>query len=507
MTDAAWSGRRVTVMGLGLFGGGAGAARWALARGAEVTVTDLRDAEILRESVEALERAPGAERLRFALGGHVESDFADADVVVANPGVRPDARWLRGARDGGAVVTTATRLLLESLRARVVAITGTNGKSSTARFTRDLVAASLPESARVELGGNIGGSLLDRADDLGPGDAVVLELSSYQLEHLAATASARPAARADVVAITNVGVDHLDRHGTLDAYRDAKLSILDLLGGAGGTAIVPAGDLEARANARLGRPCIAHGAGGDVALDADGRVIGDARSAAPMVLGNAAELGVPGAFQRKNLAVALAVVRALGRTLDDLDLDRAGAAIADLSGLPHRLESLGVFHLPRAGRAVEIVDNGVSTTPESTLVALDAVTAEHPKGAGGLLVAGGRAKAGQDAAALTSRITEAGWTLVPFGDAAEDLAVRARASGAGVVGGGPDGWPRTVEEAADAALRAAERSDVPVVLFSPACASFDGYPNFEARARAFRGAIRGYAERHAAGRNGPDRTN
>jgi len=487
------AGRNVTVMGLGLFGGGTGAARWALRQGAIVTVTDLRSADVLADSAASLRAEPGAERLSFALGSHGEREFRDADLVIVNPAVPPASPWLRIAREAGTEITTATALLLERLRCRVVAITGTHGKSSTARFACDLIRAASPPASRVLLGGNIGGSLLDETIALGPGDVVVLELSSYQLEHLANLESALTV---DVAAITNIGVDHLERHGSLEAYRGAKLALLDLVP-SGGTAILPFRGVDRESVERVGRTHLTHGAGGDIAVGTDDVVRLAAPPRATVALGDASALQVPGTFQRDNLAVALAAAHALG-----LDPGRLARAVPTLRGLPHRMESLGTFEIPRAQRQVEVVDNGVSTTPESTLAVVAALSAEA-RGAGArILVAGGQAKRGVDDASLAERLAQDGWTLVPFGAAAERLATAGRAAGAKVVGLDDGEWPGSAEEAAAVAFHVAGQAPLesgdpagapedplPIVLFSPACASFDRYPNFEARAMAFRGAV------------------
>ncbi|MEM8713396.1 MAG: hypothetical protein AAGG01_20820 [Planctomycetota bacterium] len=187
LRETSWAHKRVTIMGLGLFGGGLGAAAFALRLGAEVTVTDLRDADALGSSLEELARLPRGDSVRLVLGRHDESDFRGADIVIVNPAVPPSAPMLRIAQEHCVRVTTATELLLGGLDCRVVGITGTHGKSSTAKFTADLIDAATEPDVRVVLGGNIGGSLLAKLEVLSTRDVVVLEISSYQLEHLSAS--------------------------------------------------------------------------------------------------------------------------------------------------------------------------------------------------------------------------------------------------------------------------------------------------------------------------------
>ena len=125
-------GRRATIIGLGHFGGGVATARWLARQGAEVTVTDRADEQTLADSLAALCGEPIA---RFHLGGHREADFRRADLVVVNPAVRPGIRFLEIARDSGACLTSEIELLLDACPARIVGVTGSNGKSTTAAMT------------------------------------------------------------------------------------------------------------------------------------------------------------------------------------------------------------------------------------------------------------------------------------------------------------------------------------------------------------------------------------
>ena len=463
------AGLRVTVMGLGLFGGGAGAARWALRQGARVTVTDQKSREALSSAAQELEDVRSPHPVHLALGGHRKEDFEQTDVLIVNPAVPPTSPWIQLARSSGVRVTTATALLLEHNPARVVAITGTHGKSSTASFARDLIASALDSSGRCLLGGNIGGSLLEHLDDLSERDVLVLELSSYQLEHLPQDVKRT----VDVAAITNIGVDHLERHGTAVRYRDTKLQLMNLVR-EGGVSVVPHGELAELARQQTVERLVTHGAVGDFRLD--GAEAFDHTGKTAVQVADTSALCVPGEFQRANLLVAMAAGLQLGLRAEDL---RRG--IPDLRGLSHRMESLGRFRA--GGGSVEVIDNGVSTTPESTLSAVESV----PSAGRSILVAGGQAKRGVSLEPLARSLAASGdWIMVPFGAAAAELARAARQAGAAV-----DSGPECAS-AEDAALRAmaiAEREGAQTVLFSPACASFDRYANFKERAMAFRGVL------------------
>lgn len=442
-------GLPVTVMGLGLFGGGVESARWLAARGARVTVTDLRDARTLAESIEALRGVD----VRYVLGGHAERDFTCAHTVVANPAVAPGHPLLCAARAAGARVTSETALFLESCRARLVLVTGTQGKSSTAHAAHALIAAS---GLSAHLGGNIGRSLLGALERLTPHDVVVLELSSYQLEGLPPPGELRPHTAA--VGVVNVLADHLERHGSVEAYEAAKRRILELAGD--DTWIVLAGE-----DARVSRwepprgRLLRYGLGErfELGLREGHFVHGD------VPLGRAEDVGLPGNFQRSNVLCALGLALAVGARPAAL-----AGALRGLTGLEHRLQELGV----RGGHRV--IDNGVSTTPDSTLSAVLALDAPL------CLLVGGQAKTlslDELAARARGRVRR----VVTFGASAAALAQPFLAQGIPA---------QARAELADAVARAfASMGPDEALLFSPAAASFDAYRNFRDRALAFRAAL------------------
>jgi UDP-N-acetylmuramoylalanine--D-glutamate ligase len=440
-------------MGLGSFGGGAGAARFLCRAGARVTVTDLRSEEELGAGLAELRDLP----VRLVLGEHRDEDFRAADLVVANPAVPPDEARLVLAREAGARVVSAVQLFLERTRARVAGITGTQGKSSATSMTAQLLERA---GLRPRLGGNIGGSLLPEIEAIGEDEVAVLELSSYQLEALRDDGDL--AGRAAVVGITNVLADHLERHGTPEAYARAKARVLELVD-EGGTAFVPASaplgpltDPAALGSCR-GR-IVRFGPGAELRIE-DGRFrLGDEE------LGRVADLRLPGGFQAANALLALGLARALGA-----EPERLAAAVPELVGLPHRLEDLGVV------RGRRVWDNGVSTTPDSTVAALEALDTRC------VLLCGGKAKRGLPLAPLVRAALDRVELAIAFGGAGPELAAALREGGVPVRVAG------TLGEALEATFEDPGR-EAPV-LFSPACASFDAYPNFLARAREFRAAI------------------
>ena len=476
LRGAPLAGRRVTVLGLGLLGGGVEVVRALVGSGAEVTASDRRGERDLAPTLAALRGLD----VRFQLGGHSVEQLARAEVVVANPAVPPSSPALAAARASGAAVTSEVELFLENTRGRVIAITGTQGKSSTAHLLAQLLEACAPRPfSKVHLGGNIGRALIGSVAAIGPDDAVVLELSSYQLEALPPDRSASHLARRVVAGcVTNVLADHLERHGSAEAYAAAKRRLLELLP-AEAPLVVPRED-ERIAEWNLGTREVRR-----FTLDSGSAGSGPARSGGAregaagelrvergrflwrdVELGRVRDLKLPGRFQRANALAALGLAHALGASPE-----ACAAALGECRGLPHRLEELGLF----AGHRV--FDNGVSTTPDSTAAALEALTE-----AGGrvTLLVGGQAKELSfaplvEAAALRVR------TALTFGASGARLARLLRAGGLEVI------ECADLEQAVRAAF--ADMPEGETLLFSPACASFDAYLNFSDRAAAFRAAL------------------
>jgi len=311
-------GVRATVMGLGRFGGGGGAARWLAARGAQVVVTDRQDASRLAGPLGELAADVDAGRITLRLGGHDERDFTGADLVVVNPAVPHPWRQplLAAARAAGARLTTEIRLAIDQLdRRRVIGVTGSAGKSTTAAMIHHVLAAT---GRRAHLGGNIGGSLLGAP--IGADDVVVLELSSAMLYWLgeAAVAGGHAPWSPHVAVLTNVTPNHLDWHETEEHYRRCKGAIF---------AAQVRGD---------------HG------------LHGGAVPSPPI------PLHLPGAHNLANARLAVAAVARVGVAEAE-----ATAALSSFRGLPHRLELVA----DRGG--VLCYNDSKSTTPDATRVAVE----------------------------------------------------------------------------------------------------------------------------------------
>src|SRR4051812_37630795 len=170
------SGKRVTVVGLGRFGGGIAVSRWLAEQGADVLVTDEASAEALADSRKQLDGLP----IEFHLGDPRDEDFESADLIVASPAVAPAHKFLQKARQRDIPITTEIRLFIERCPAPIVGVTGTKGKSTTTA----LLGEMLRTRYTTHVGGNIGRSLLADLPGIKKEDQVVLEISSFMLEYL-----------------------------------------------------------------------------------------------------------------------------------------------------------------------------------------------------------------------------------------------------------------------------------------------------------------------------------
>ena len=439
-----FAGKRVLVMGLGSFGGGAGAARFMVQSGAEVTVTDIRHRPQLAETIAKLQDV----WVQYHLGGHDEADFTRdrTDIVVANPAVPRTSVYLKSARRNGLAVTSEMNLFFERCPAPIVGVTGSNGKSTTTAMIAEVLRAGLQR--RVWLGGNIGGdNLLCEVHKIGCDDLVVLELSSFQLYDLG-TIRLSP----HVAVITNISPNHLDWHGSMAEYVMAKQNILRHQ---------KPGDV-----AVLNRldPAMSDWAGLTAGAvhwyPADGRSKPDDA--------NHIELRVPGRHNQLNAAAALAVGGILG--VDDAV---GRMAIAAFAALPHRLE------LVRQVGGVRYYNDSIATTPESAIAALDAFA--EPKT---IILGGYDKKTPFDALAQRVVSKKDVEFVILLGQVRDSLADEI----AGAKRRSQQDMPccKKVDSLAEAVLTARDVArDRTVVLLSPACASYDMFDNFQQRGEQF----------------------
>ena len=449
-------GRHAVVLGLAR--SGIAAARFLADAGARVTAYDRRPAPELTDAIDAL----GGRDVELALGispNEVGALLARADLLVTSPSVSSrfptTDPWLRdalvAAEARGAEVVSEIGLFLRLTRAHVLGVTGTKGKTTTTSVLGAMLEAG---GVPTVVGGNIGTPLIERADELIADAWAVLELSELQLPTIDRGA--------DIALYTNIGEDHLDRHGSVEAYRAVKARLAELS--------VPSGRILLNRDdpgclelaARLPAASVAWYAlerseGTDASIDADGwLVVRGERIVA------AADVPLPGRHMLSNVVGA-----ALAATLVGVEAERIAHAIREFPGVPHRLEAVG----ERNG--VRWINDSQATIPVAAIAALESFDAPI------VLIAGGKDK-GLEYNAFADAIAARCRAAVLIGETADELDRL-------IDGRVPVYRAADMNEAVAAAASRAQPGDV--ALLAPAAASFDMFVDYAARGDAFRDAV------------------
>ncbi len=455
-----YSGIRATVMGLGSFGGGVAAARFLAAQGARVSVTDLRDKSQLLDSLHALQNCP-IEQL--VTGQHPEELFRDCQLLIVNPAVPPGNPLVELARTQGAEISTEINLFLRHQPGRLIAVSGSNGKSTTSALTATLLQHSFPD-VNTFLGGNIGGSLLEELHRIQPDDFVVLELSSFQLHRIDVSFFHPQAA-----VLTGFSPNHLDWHGSLTDYRTAKQK---LFGSAcrDSCGIVPAeteADFSPRHDWRIrGRKHVfgLQDTGEDGAFlqsgmlllrTAAGRREDTCRLQIPRTL--------PGAHNAGNIAAACCAA-----WLCEADPAGFENALRGFAPLPHRLQKTA------ACNGIEFWDDSKATTPAAAAAALKLFSGRA------IVIAGGASK-GVDPEPLAAAIRTHAKSAVLIGESASVLQRLLNAdhhkqrAACQIASDFESGFRMAVESATSG----------DIVLLSPGCASYDWFRDYRHRGEVF----------------------
>jgi UDP-N-acetylmuramoylalanine--D-glutamate ligase len=428
---------------VGLARSGQAAARLLAARGERIRAVDSGHPE-------------GAEGLS-ALGVEVTLDtdglaqLEGTHTVVKSPGVPREAAVIAAALERGIEVTGELELAWRALPNRFLAVTGTNGKTTTVELLGHIFRGA---GEPVAVAGNVGVPLAGLVGEIEDDATVVCEASSFQLED---TSLFSP----EGAIFLNLAPDHLDRHGDLPAYRDAKLRIFANQGN--DDIAVWNGDDPELAGVDLGgcarRIEFCRGASPDCEVAAaQGTIFYDGE---PLI--GTAELGIPGEHNVENAMAAAAAALAFG-----IERDTVIAGLRSFGGVPHRLEPVAEI----AG--VRFVNDSKATNVGAATVGIDSFD-------GGVHAILGGSDKGEPFGPLVEPLRERAIACYLLGDTAERMSAElAPLAEAGV----PLHRSRDLEDAVRAAAAAAK--DGEVVLLSPACASFDAFPNFEARGERFR---------------------
>jgi len=466
-----FAGKHVTIIGLAREG--VALTRCLAARGALITVSDLKPREALADAIEALSSCD----VRFVLGGH-PPEILDCDVLFISPGVPLDIPILREAVKRGIPLSSESRFFLENCPSPVIGVTGSSGKTTTVSLVGEMLKTS---GFKTWVGGNIGRPLTPFLDEIRVTDKVVMELSSFQLQLLQTSP--------ELAAILNITPNHLDRHASMEEYIEAKSNILRFQRGQD-AAVLNYDNAETRKLARLVK--------GKLAWFSTENDLSEAQMTRATETPPAASLPEGGFFRKNRLMLRLGdqemtIVRegdvqlrgrhnlqnvAAACTIAGLagaSVEAMAEVISGFQGVEHRLE------LVREVNGVRYYNDSIATSPERSAAALRAF--DEPI----VLLAGGQDKhlPWDEWAVLALERTSA---VVLFGQAADIIE---DALGKAIKRGqlGAHERPaihsvKSLEEAVSLAHSLARAGDV--VLLSPGGASFDAFKDFEARGRHFK---------------------
>jgi UDP-N-acetylmuramoylalanine--D-glutamate ligase len=445
--------KRVLVVGLGR--SGVASALFLQARGARVTVSDAKPQDQLGEDIPVLLD----HGIAVETGGHGERTFRGQDLIVVSPGVPVDSPPLVQARALGEPVIGEIELASLFLPKNIVAITGSNGKTTTTTLAGEIVAAG---GFSTVVGGNIGTPAISLVEQAKPDTVVVLEVSSFQLETIQTF-------RPKVAVVLNITPDHLDRHRTFAAYTDAKARIFENQQ-AGDFAVLNADDPTCVELARRTRADVFWFSRKEEvkqgAYARDGRILfrdprlHDKPGQREVML--ASEIPLKGGHNVENTLAAVCVGALLG-----CEMEQIRTAVTRFKAVEHRLEYVATI------RGVEYYNDSKATNVDATIKALESFPANVH------LILGGKDK-DSDYTLLNDLLRQRVRRVYTIGAAAAKIESQ-------IKGATEIDHAETLETAVKHAAAAAKEGDI--VLLAPACASFDQFQNYEHRGRVFKEAV------------------
>jgi UDP-N-acetylmuramoylalanine--D-glutamate ligase len=443
--------KRVLVVGLGK--SGVASALFLKAHGARVTVSDTKSGDELRNEIPTLLD----HGIKVETGGHGERTFREQDLIVVSPGVPVDAPLLAQARALGEAVIGEIELAARFLPGSIVAITGSNGKTTTTTLTGEILTAG---GLFTLVGGNIGTPAISLAERAKPDSVIVLEVSSFQLETIRTF-------HPKIAVVLNVTPDHLDRHKTFEAYVDAKARMFENQLG-DDFAVLNEDDptcvaMSARTRAQVfwfsRKKEVKQGA-----WVRDGNVLfRDGRGQREIM--QVSEIPLKGAHNLENVLAAVCSGSLMGCAPE-----RIRQTVRDFKAVEHRLEFVATI------RGVDYYNDSKATNVDATIKALESFPANIH------LILGGKDK-GSDYSVLNDLLRQRVKRVYTIGSAAGKIELQIQ--GAEVV------HAETLENALRKANARAESGDV--VLLAPACASFDQFKNYEQRGLVFKEIVHSLA--------------
>lgn len=449
------SSLKVTIMGLGLHGGGAASAEFFARQGAKVTVTDVKNQEQLAPSLHRLSGYP----IRFVLGGHNEEDFRNADIVIKNPAVPYSSPFLKIAKQ----VETDISVFLALSKSPIIAVTGSKGKSSTASAIQFILQDEFP---RCKLGGNITVSPLTFLEETDANTPVVLELSSWQLGDLPDSTAFKPR----VAVITSIHPDHQDRYDSMESYvadkkliyrnqSESDITICNYDDAYGREFFAETGGYPyAFSLSELPEGVPGAFYRGQDAYFRKQENNNTTSAEIPLFSGN---LNVTGKHQRHNLIAAAAAAYAFGVSTQSIQKQAP-----QFSGIPHRLE---FFH---EKNGIQFYNDSAATIPQATKAAIESFSEPLH------LITGGTDKS-LDFSVLSDALIKPEQIYLLAGSGSAKLIQLLEKEGIRF-----NGPYSTLEEAVSAAFDNAKPGSC--ILLSPGCSSFEMFKNEFDRGNQFK---------------------
>lgn len=454
-----WSGKRVLIIGAARQG--LALARFLANRGATVTLNDQRSHSELASEIESLKETG----VKWSLGNHEVNLLEKVDTISLSGGIPLNLPILQQANHQEIPLTNDAQIFLEEVKAQVIGITGSAGKTTTTTLVGRMAIAAVPHTRRVWVGGNIGNPLISDLDNIQPDDLVVMELSSFQLDQM--TISPR------VACVLNITPNHLDRHGTMQSYVAAKARLLDFQN-PNDIVILNredrgSWDLVPRVKGKLVSFGVKEPENGLDGTYVDGETIMLRHGSETTTIMPVSNIKLRGTHNLMNVLAACAIAHASG-----FPIQAMSDALIGFAGVPHRLEFIA------SHKGADWYNDSIATAPERTMAAIHAF--KEPL----VLLLGGRDKKlpWEDLAKLIHHRVD---HLVVFGELAPLVLA---AVGSAKAGHRPYSitQSKNLQQAVQAADDVASTGDV--VLLSPGGTSFDEFKDFEERGECFRTFVR-----------------
>lgn len=427
-----FKGKRVLIMGLGLNGGGVGVAKFFYKQGAEVIVTDLKNKDQLKDSLDRLSKL---KKIKYTLSEHKEEDFLNSDLIVKNPDVPESSPFLQIAKKNNITIETDVSLFFKLSQAFIIGVTGTKGKSTTASLIHHILKSKYKNAL---LAGNIGVSPLELLPKVKNKQVVVLELSSFELEGLTQSPN--------IAIVTNIMPDHLNRYGTMEEYIEAK-KIIFKYQASRDTLILNADDPTSK----------------EFANETKAKVVFYSKA------NNIKNFKLLGEHNLYNLSAAIEVAKILKISNKKIEL-----SLKRFKGVPNRQEFI------KEVNGVKYFNDTTATMPDAVVTAINTFSDNFPNSKI-ILICGGQNK-GLQYNNLVKLIKERVDKLIMLPGTASDKIK-------GELGNFEKLYNvSSMQEAVDTAKKIADKGDI--VILSPAAASFNLFKNEFDRGNQFVKAVK-----------------